>query len=62
MNQRRASIIPVEYISSSCHLIPRFGRRMNKAWVAETVLEVADQFYLNPYLRHQDFVSFYGLS
>ncbi|KAF8170150.1 hypothetical protein BJ912DRAFT_1025406 [Pholiota molesta] len=50
-HRRRVSIIPVTDIVRSCHLIPGFG-----GWTADTVLTEAPYFYLNPYLRHHDFV------
>lgn len=55
---RRASIIPVNQIVRSCHLIPKFGAKIGRNWNAENVLDAADYFYLNPDLRLHDFVLF----
>lgn len=56
-HQQRASVIPLTDVQQSCHLIPAFGRGSAKelGWTAETVLQEASSFYLNPYLRHYDF-------
>src|SRR5258707_4831088 len=55
---RHASIIPVNQIVQSCHLIPKFGTKIGRTWKAENVLDTADAFYLNPNLRLHDFVLF----
>jgi hypothetical protein len=54
--RQRASIIPITQILRSCHLIPVFGKGVPITWSSESVLRLANQFYLNPYLRHHDFV------
>ena len=55
---RRASIIPVDQIVRSCHLIPKFGKKIGRTWNAENVLDSADTYYLNPDLRLHDFIHF----
>jgi hypothetical protein len=55
---RRASIIPVNQIIRSCHLIPKFGTKIGRTWNAENALDSADTYYLNPDLRLHDFVLF----
>jgi hypothetical protein len=55
---RRASIIPVNQIVQSCHLIPKFGAKIGRTWNTENVLDSADTYYLNPDLRLHDFVLF----
>lgn len=55
---RRASIIPVNQIVRSCHLIPKFGTKIGRMWNTDNVLEMADTFYLNPDLRLHDFILF----
>ncbi|PPQ82936.1 hypothetical protein CVT26_004943 [Gymnopilus dilepis] len=54
---RNASVIPINDILRSCHLIPAFGssQATTRKWSSESVLEQASSFYLNPYLRHYDF-------
>ena len=56
-HRQRASIIPLNDVLQTCHLIPVFGRASASSlgWRAETVLDEAPSFYLNPYLRHHDF-------
>ncbi|KAJ7061779.1 hypothetical protein C8F01DRAFT_1286849 [Mycena amicta] len=58
---RRASIIPVTLINRSCHLIPQLARKITSDLTSETVLDRAKAFYLNPYLRHIDFVLLRGV-
>ncbi|KAF8189632.1 hypothetical protein BJ912DRAFT_1058887 [Pholiota molesta] len=57
-HRRRASIIPITDIVRTCHLIPVFGSAsaQDLGWTAEKVVSEAPSFYLNPYLRHHDFV------
>jgi len=56
--RRRASIIPVSQIERLVHLIPKFGREINRTWSADDVLELCKTFYINPYVRHLDFLLF----
>ncbi|KAJ7684249.1 hypothetical protein DFH06DRAFT_1072814 [Mycena polygramma] len=60
-NSRRASIIPVTLISRSCHLIPRFPRKIDRTLTTDNVLDKCKEFYLNCYLRHIDFVLLRGV-
>ncbi|KAJ6545618.1 hypothetical protein B0H19DRAFT_955127 [Mycena capillaripes] len=60
-HRRRASIIPVTQISRSCHLIPRFSRKIDRTLTTDDVLDRCKDFYLNCYLRHIDFVLFRGV-
>lgn len=55
---RRASIIAVDQIERLVHLIPKFGRQMDRTWTVDDVLELCKAFYINPYLRHLDFLLF----
>ncbi|KAK0479015.1 hypothetical protein EDD18DRAFT_1442835 [Armillaria luteobubalina] len=55
-HHRNASIIPITYISCSCHLIPYSGRIMDPTWTSESAIEKCKSFHLNTYLRHIDFV------
>ena len=52
-----ASVIPISDIAHTCHLIPVFGNSSARelGWTAGLVLQQAQSFYLNPYLRHYDF-------
>jgi len=57
-HRQRASIISVTQIERSIHLIPKFGWRIDLSWSAEDVFECCKTFYVNPYLRHLDFLLF----
>ncbi|KAJ7630322.1 hypothetical protein FB45DRAFT_978715 [Roridomyces roridus] len=57
-HRRRASIIPITQISRSCHLIPRFTRKIDRTLTTHNVLDRCKVFYINCYLRHVDFVLF----
>ena len=55
---RHTSIIPVNQIVRSCHLIPKFGTKIGHTWNAENVLDYAEVYYLNPDLHLHDFILF----
>ena len=55
---RRASIIPVNQIVRSCHLIPKFGTKIGRSWNAENVLALADHYYVNCDISLHNFVLF----
>ncbi|KAH9950697.1 hypothetical protein B0H21DRAFT_776616 [Amylocystis lapponica] len=57
-HRRRVSIIPITQIERSCHLIPHWGRKMVHSWLSADVLDQCRSFYVNPYLRHEDFILF----
>lgn len=44
-----------DVVTRTCHLIPRFGSKIDRTWTMDNVLDIAPAFYLNPYLRHHDF-------
>jgi len=46
----RAAIIHVASIRRSCHLIPMFGEKVNRAWTSEDVLDIASDFYVSDFL------------
>ncbi|KAK0484111.1 hypothetical protein EDD18DRAFT_1430165 [Armillaria luteobubalina] len=54
--QQKSSIIPITYISCSCHLTPYLGRKMDPTWTSENVLDRSKTFFVNSYLRYIDFV------
>ncbi|KAJ7574250.1 hypothetical protein C8J56DRAFT_979934 [Mycena floridula] len=58
MHRQRASIIPISQIVRSCHLIPKFGAKINSQWTSETVLKQASTFFVNPDLCQHDFYLF----
>ena len=53
MGRRRASIIPIEQIVQTCHLIPKFGRSVPAGLTSENALEKVDTFYINPDLVYR---------
>ena len=55
-HHRNVSVIPISQVARSCHLIPVFGREINPRWTTSNVLEESNEFYVNHYLRHLDFV------
>ncbi|RDX46169.1 hypothetical protein OH76DRAFT_1356587 [Lentinus brumalis] len=55
-HRRRSSIIPITQIIRSCHLIPVWGKAMDRTWNSRNVLDRCSRFFVNPYLRHHDFV------
>ncbi|KAL1750346.1 hypothetical protein FB107DRAFT_252199 [Schizophyllum commune] len=44
-----ASIVPLEHIRRSVHLIPKFGRAAPADWTSSNVLDHCDVFYVNPF-------------
>ncbi|KAK0490115.1 hypothetical protein EDD18DRAFT_1311102 [Armillaria luteobubalina] len=54
--QQKSSIIPITYISCSCHLTPYSGWKMDPTWTSENVLDRSKTFFINSYLRYIDFV------
>lgn len=59
---RAVSLIPVTEIMRSCHLIPQWGKSIDRTWTQENIYEKCDVFYVNPYLRLSDFVLFRFIS
>ena len=47
--RRCASIIPVDTILRSVHLLPIFGQRMSRDWNSFSVLELCNTFYVNAF-------------
>ncbi|KAH9953413.1 hypothetical protein BC827DRAFT_1282164 [Russula dissimulans] len=57
-SQRQASIIPVDSIFSSVHLIPRFGQNSLQESNSFTVLENCHNFYVNPFSDVDSYLRF----
>ncbi|KAG8947757.1 hypothetical protein FRC03_000937 [Tulasnella sp. 419] len=49
-HKRQSGVIRLDSIYRSCHLIPKFGKRIDPRWEAETVLEQCNNFYVNDFL------------
>lgn len=45
-------VVPIEHIFRSCLLVADFGRRVDRTWTPETVLDEAWTFYLTPFSDH----------
>ena len=56
--RRSASIIQVESIVRSIHLIPQFGPVMPQEWNSFTVMEFCNTFYINPFSNVQSYLTF----
>ena len=55
---RKASIIPVDKILSSVHLILRFAKQNTSDWNTFTVLKLCHSFYVNPFSDHDTYLLF----
>jgi hypothetical protein len=55
---RLASVIPVDRILRSVHLIPRFGPVTTREWNSFTVLEQCHSFYVNPFCDVRSYLTF----
>jgi hypothetical protein len=55
---RRATIIPVDTILCSVHLIPRFGSVKSPEWSSFTVLEQCSTFFVNPFTDLSNYLTF----
>jgi hypothetical protein len=56
--QRVASIIPVESIIGSVHVIPRMGPVVPPGWSSFTVLDKCQTFYVNPFTDERSYLTF----
>ena len=56
--RRRASIIPVDCILHSVHLLPVFGQRTSREWNTFSVLELCNAFYVNPFSDRDSYLIF----
>lgn len=46
---RLASIIPLEQLERSCHLLPEFGPVACRDWTSHSVLDVCPAFFVNAF-------------
>lgn len=49
MDRRKAIVIPLSRIRSSCYLTPKFGREIPLTWTADNILEECQEFLVNHY-------------
>jgi hypothetical protein len=56
--RRCASIIPVDAILRSVHLLPIFGQPAPQDWNTFSVLELCNAFYINPFSDRDSYMIF----
>ena len=56
--RQNASIIPVDTILGSIHLLPCFGPIMPHDWTTYTILDKSQNFYINPFTNVQSYMTF----
>ncbi|KAF8494898.1 hypothetical protein F5888DRAFT_1795019 [Russula emetica] len=56
--RRSASIIPVDSIVRSVHLIPQFGSVTPHDWNAYNILDNCQSFYINPFIDLHSYITF----
>ena len=47
--EQQSSVIPVDLITQSVHLFPKFGQFANADWKSSDVLDKAMSFFVNPF-------------
>ncbi|KAG1893739.1 uncharacterized protein F5891DRAFT_962498 [Suillus fuscotomentosus] len=52
-----ASVIEVDSMFRTCQLAPRFGRRANRAWTSNNVLDRCEHFLINNFIDHHTYQS-----
>ena len=55
---RHATIIPLDAILCSVHLIPHFGPGTPPEWNCFTVLEKCNSFFVNPFTDVRNYLTF----
>ncbi|KAI9454588.1 hypothetical protein BJY52DRAFT_1205245 [Lactarius psammicola] len=56
--RRRATVIPIDSIIGSVHLIPRFGPVVPQGWNSFSVLEQCNTFYVNSFSNRDNYLRF----
>ncbi|KAG1760626.1 hypothetical protein EDD22DRAFT_980541 [Suillus occidentalis] len=52
-----ASVIEVDSMLRTCQLAPRFGRRANRAWTLNNVIDRCEHFLINNFIDHHTYQS-----
>ncbi|KAJ6548353.1 hypothetical protein B0H19DRAFT_1298935 [Mycena capillaripes] len=53
--RRNATVISVEHIVRSCHLMGKCGMKIDRKWTTDNVINEAAYFYFNPYIDVDSF-------
>ncbi|KAJ7749355.1 hypothetical protein B0H14DRAFT_3096936 [Mycena olivaceomarginata] len=48
--RRNSAVVSIEHFVRPCHLQAKCGRRIDRRWTADNVLDKATYFYFNPYI------------
>ncbi|KAJ7488757.1 hypothetical protein B0H11DRAFT_1720307 [Mycena galericulata] len=57
LEERIASIIPIENIRRTIHLFPQFGPVVPRAWRNQNVLDTATKFYVSPWSDRHAYIT-----
>jgi hypothetical protein len=57
--EQQASIVPVELICQSVHLLLKFGPIIPEEWKSSNVLDLCGTFYVNTFSEHLSYSSLY---
>ena len=50
-----AAVVEVGSIFRTCQLVPRFGRRANRAWTSGNVIDRCERFLINNFIDHHSY-------
>lgn len=56
-DERMVSILPIDRIKRSVSLFPVFGPALNPSWTKDNVLEVCEEFYMNPFSDRHAYIT-----
>ncbi|KAJ6553375.1 hypothetical protein B0H19DRAFT_949761 [Mycena capillaripes] len=48
--RRNAAVVSVEHIVRTCHLMAKCGKKIDRKWTTDNVMDEAKYFYFNPYI------------
>lgn len=54
----QAEVIPLGDIEQAIHLVPKFGKAMDKSWTERNVFEKSNKFYVNKFINMHTFILF----
>lgn len=52
-------VVPLSAVRQSIQLIPKFGKKVNREWTSEMVLDQCEEFYINNFGSLRTFQSVY---